>query len=175
MKKIFLYVLCLCSFLLLHSQDNETKMATPYSIDFVMGPYLILDGTIYESVLLRGVRIGYDMHPRYTIGLEYLVGNQEDLAGQLGTTHSAFANFKYYFKDKETRFRPFLLAGGGFFEFKDFSRDVLGVSFYLSAGYDMRLTKNVKAFLEPRYVNLGLLGADGTHQFGMMWGIRGEF
>ena len=163
--------------LFVHGQESDIYESTPYSVDFVMGPYLILDGTIYESVLLRGVRIGYDFNSRYTIGLEYLVGNQEDLAGQLGTTHSAFGNFKYYLKGDEQspRFRPFLLAGGGFFEFKDFSQDVLGVSFYLSAGYDMRLSKNIRAFLEPRYVNLGLLGADGTHQFGMMWGIRGVF
>ncbi len=174
MKKT-LFILLFSLFGMTMYSQGDILNKTPYSADLVMGPYLILDGTIYESVFLNGVRIGYDFHPRMTIGLEYLAGNQEDLAGQLGTTHSAFGNFKYYLKGDEKKYRPFLLAGGGFFEFKDFSQDVLGISFYLSLGFDLRLSNRVRGFLEPRYVNLGLLDADGTHQFGMMWGVRGLF
>jgi len=149
----------------------------PFHADFVMGPYLILDGTIYESVFLRGIRVGKEYSSGLMVGIEYLAGNQEDLQGQLGTSHSAFGTLSYFLK-KDTpgiRFRPYVTSGAGFFEFKDFSADVYGIAFYLGAGIDMNFSRSVKGFLEPRYVNTGLIDVNGTHQLGVMWGIRGRF
>ncbi len=177
MRLIYCFLFSLLfSFNLLAQQDEE-PILKPFSVDLVMGPYLILDGTIYESVFLRGIQIGKEFPSGFAIGLEYIAGHQEDLAGQLGTTHSAFGTFKYYTKKQYDphRFRWYGLGGGGFFEFKDFSADVLGVAFYAGVGLEMNLHPMVKAFAEQRYINLGLMDANGTHQFGVMWGIRGRF
>lgn len=177
MKKIIFLCLLLSNVFISNAQDGNIASDKPYYADLVMGPYLILDGTIYESVFLRGIRIGYERNSGLAYGIEYIAGNQEDLKGELGTTHSAFGYIKYFTKknDNSARFRPYMLAGGGFFEFKDFSADVLGVAFYLGAGTEMNFNNTFKGFLEPRYVNLGTMDADGTHQLGVMWGIRARF
>ncbi len=171
---IFVLVFTVCS---IKAQDDNPKSQKTFYGDFVMGPYLILDGTIYESVFLRGMRLGYETEKGIAIGVEYLAGHQEDLQGQLGTTHSAFGTLKYYRvkKDADNRFRWYGLAGGGFMEFKDFSADVYGIAFYLSLGLEMNFSENIKGFLEPRYVNTGLMNANGTHQLGVMWGVSGRF
>lgn len=177
MRKPFLLFAFIIAIFSLNAQSEEIAATRPFNTDFIMGPYLILDGTIYESVFLRGIRIGYEYESGLAIGIEYLAGNQEDLAGQLGTTHSAFGTLTYHFeKDGDYgRFRSYLLTGAGFFEFKDFSADVLGVAFYLGGGIEMNVSKIVKGFLEPRYINLGLMDANGTHQLGVMWGVRAKF
>lgn len=177
MKYILSCFLLVFGFGLLSGQQDVAKSDKPYHADLVMGPYLILDGTIYESVFLTGMRLGYEYDSGLAIGIEYLAGNQEDLKEELGTTHSAFGTLTYYTKKNTStdRFRPYFLLGGGFFEFKDFSADVLGVAFYLGAGLEMNINDTVKGFLEPRYVNLGLMDANGTHQLGVMWGVRGKF
>jgi len=177
MNRIILCTILLFQIFFTNAQENISTNQNPFYAEFLTGPYLILDGTIYESVLLRGTSIGYEYSSGIAIGIEYLVGNQEDLQGQLGTTHSAFGTIKYFFtkRDDPRRFRPYVFGGSGFFEFKDFSADVLGIAFYLGVGTELKISKNIHSFLEPRYVNLGLMDANGTHQFGMIWGVRARF
>lgn len=176
MKRITTITLLLLSSFQLRAQAPTTDSTGQFYVDGIVGPYLIVDHTLYKSVFLKGVRLGYETKSGFTFGLEYLVGQQHDATDQLGTTHSAFGVFQYYFlKNSQGRFNPYFVAGGGFFEFKDFSSDVLGVAWYAGMGTELNISNSINAFLEPRYVNLSPLDIGGRNELGVMWGIRARF
>ncbi len=176
MKKIILLLIVSTYASAIYSQKSGTDSTSSFYIDGIAGPYLIVDHTLYKSVFLKGVRLGYEHRSGVTFGIEYLVGQQHDRENMLGTTHSAAGILQYYFlKNRDGRFNPYFLAGGGFFEFKDFSSDVLGVAFYGGLGTELNLSKNINGFLESRYVNLGPLNLEGKNELGVMWGLRARF
>lgn len=175
MKKFLLSILTISFSVLCSAQEEEQKSDVFYA-DVVVGPYLMVSSTPYKSVFLKGLRLGYENKNGLTFSLEYLSGNQEDVSDQTGMTHSAFGGLSYYLsKNDDKKFRPYILAAGGFFEFKDFASDVLGVAYYIGAGTELNFSSNIKGYFEPRYVNLAPLDIDGEHQLGVMWGLRAKF
>lgn len=169
---IFIIFICQASF---SQQDTVNVDPSAFSIDYIMGPYLMVDHHLYKSVFMQGARINYETGFA-AYGIEYLVGMQEDETGELGTTHSVSAKVDYFLlKNSLSRFRPYAYIGGGFFEFKDFSKDKLGVAFYTGLGSEFNFSSVVKGFIEGRYLNLGPLKLDGKNEIGVFWGIRVKF
>lgn len=158
------------------SQEIKIEKHTFYA-DIISGPYLMVDHHLYKSVYLKGPRVGYHINTKFSIGLEYMVGHQDDENGVSGTTHTANGQLFYYFIDRSvpSKFSPYVLMGGGFMEFKDFSKDVYGVAFYGGAGFACPLSNRVQGFFESRYVNLGPLNLAGKNELGVLWGLRVDF
>lgn len=150
------------------SSDEKTQ----FYADYMMGTYLLLDDVDYKSVILNGFRLGMKPGTRIAYQLEYLIGNQDDRAGVTGTTHTANLQIIYYLNDQQGKFSPYLYGGGGFFEFKDFSKDVLGFALNAGMGTEVNFSSKIAALAEFRYINLGPLNLQGTHQIGVLWGIR---
>lgn len=177
MRRILaLFILTFLSIQTVKSQDSTKQSCGSFYADFAVGPYLMVDHIRYKSVFLKGARLGFEHKSGLSFGIEYLVGQQHDIQDQLGTTHSAMGMFQYFpIKNKAQRFRPYLLAGGGFFEFKDFSKDVLGVAFYGGGGILLRFSPQISGFIESRYVNLGPMNLEGKNELGVLWGVRASF
>ena len=156
-----------------NGQTSEPpEKETQFYADYMMGTYLLLDDVAYKSVILKGFRLGIKAKERVAYQLEYLIGNQDDRTGIRGTTHTANVQILYYLDDQSGKFSPYLYGGGGFFEFKDFSKDVLGIAFNGGIGTEVNFSSKVAALAEFRYINLGPLNLEGTHQIGVLWGIR---
>ena len=138
---------------------------------------MFVDHHHYKSVFLKGVRIGYECNSKFAFSLEYMAGQQHDVNNELGMTHTANGQITYFFLPKNTqpRFRPYLHIGGGFFEFKDFSKDVLGVAWNAGGGAELGFSKRIKGIVEARYVNLGWLNLEGKNELGVLWGLRARF
>lgn len=164
-------IFCVC----LSQEKKEPKFKGKFSMDALMGPYLLLDDVPYQSVLMKGTRIGYQTTSNFEFNVEYLIGNQRDKTDLIGTTHSASGMAQYFLTDNHTRFRPYAYAGGGFFEFKDFSSDKWGASYFLGGGSELRFSHKIKGYFECRYLNIGNLDLGGSHQLGVFWGIKALF
>ncbi len=156
--------------------ENDTEKHKFYA-DIIFGPYLMIDHHRYKSVILKGPRLGYHLNSKFSLGLEYMVGQQHDRSGALGTTHTANGQVSYHFLDRTIprKFSPYLLLGGGFIEFKDFTEDVYGIAFYGGAGFYYPLFDRIQGFFESRYVNLGPLNLEGKNELGILWGLRVNF
>ena len=152
--------------------ESSSDEKTQFYADYMMGTYLLLDDVDYKSVILNGFRLGVKPSKRIAYQMEYLIGSQDDRAGITGTTHTANLQILYYLNDQKGKFSPYIYGGGGFFEFKDFSKDVLGVALNGGAGTEVNLSNKIAALAEFRYINLGPLNLQGTHQIGVLWGIR---
>ncbi len=178
MKKIILFglVLLVSTGLTFGQEENNIEDRNFYA-DLIFGPYLMIDHHLYKSVILKGPRLGYHINSRFSLGLEYMVGQQEDVTGVLGTTHTANGQVFYHLSDRSEprKFYPYLLLGGGFIEFKDFSEDVYGVSFYGGAGFYFPIINRIQGFFESRYINLGPLNLAGKNEIGVLWGLRVNF
>ena len=172
MRNILLYIVALVIINTGFSQQKTDTSRAIFSADLLMGPYLMVDHHLYKSVTMNGARLGYAVSENLTFSLEYMVGQQEDETGQQGTTHAATGQFAYSFASTTSKFRPYILLGGGFFEFKDFSKDVLGVAFYSGLGTELNFSNKIKGFVEPRYLNLGPLNLEGKNEIGVFWGVR---
>lgn len=159
----------------LQAQQSDPLHTGKFTMDALMGPYLLLDDVMYKSVTMRGTRIGYQTKKNWGFNVEYIIGNQRDTAGALGTTHSATGMVQYFLTDQTTKFRPYGYGGGGFFEFKDFSRDQYGLAYYLGAGTELKLLDHLRGYVECRYLNIGQLDIGGSNQIGVFWGIKALF
>jgi len=159
------------------SQEEGIIEENKFYADFIAGPYLMIDHHLYKSVFLKGPRLGYHVNSKFSLGLEYMVGQQHDITGALGTTHTANGQVFYHFsnRSKPGKFSPYLLIGGGFIEFKDFSEDIYGVAFYGGAGFNFPIFDRIQGFFESRYINLGPLNLEGKNELGVLWGIRVNF
>lgn len=159
------------------SQEEDVTVKHKLYADLITGPYLMIDHHLYKSVFLKGTRLGYHVNSRFSLGLEYLVGLQEDTKGVLGTTHTANGQVFYHFINRSVprKISPYLLLGGGFFEFKDFSKDVYGVAFYGGVGLNYPIFNRIQGFFESRYINLGPLKLEGKNELGILWGLRVNF
>ncbi len=176
MQRLLLLFILAPSLIFGQSADSTKRKEDSFYADFVMGPYLMVDHNLYKSVFLTGARIGYECKTRFAFQIEYMVGNQEDETGQIGTTHTANGHIAYYFSEpNKNRVRPYVYLGGGFFEFKDFSKDVLGVAWNTGAGSEFNFSPKIKGFIEGRYVNLGWLNLEGRNELGVLWGVRARF
>lgn len=169
---IFILVTTIC-----FGQEKKEVDGNQFYADFIMGPYLMIDHHLYKSVFLKGPRLGYHISSRFSLGLEYMVGQQDDTTGASGTTHTANGQVFYYFHDRSSprKFSPYLIVGGGFIEFKDFSDDVYGVAFYGGAGFNFPIYERFEGFFESRYVNLGPLDLAGQNEIAVLWGLRVNF
>lgn len=156
------------------AQTSDSSKTKPFTVDLIMGPYLFVDHTLYKSVFMKGARLQYKPG-KLSVGLEYLVGQQNDNANELGMTHSAAGIIGYYLTKGTKRFNPYVYSGGGFFEFKDFSKDVYGIAFYAGAGTELNISPSIKGLIESRYVNLGPMQLEGQNELGVLWGIRAYF
>jgi hypothetical protein len=170
---LFIFIFCTVS--TCFSQQKTDSSSQAFSADLMVGPYLMIDHHLYKSVVMQGARLGYAITEDLSFSVEYMVGQQEDVMGQLGTTHAAMGQFGYFLFAPNRLFRPYISAGGGFFEFKDFSKDVLGIAFFGSLGTELNFSTHIKGFLEPRYLNLGPLNLEGKNELGVFWGIRASF
>ena len=166
-----LFILLAASSMAQTSDSSKTKL---FTVDLLTGPYLFVDHILYKSVFMKGVRIQYKPG-KLAFGIEYLAGQQNDTKQELGTTHSAAGIVSYSLIKETKRFNPYLYTGGGFFEFKDFSKDVYGVAFYVGAGTELNISPTIKGIVESRYVNLGPMQLGGKNELGVLWGIRAYF
>ncbi|MGB3468659.1 MAG: outer membrane beta-barrel protein [Cyclobacteriaceae bacterium] len=173
MKKLLVFYLCLLSVVCKGQEPAENS--TGFYADYMMGTYLLLDDVAYKSVFLNGFRLGKKTGQRTAVQVEYLLGNQEDRSGVRGTTHTANLQFLYFLNDRQSAFTPYLYIGGGFFEFKDFSRDKLGVAWNGGLGTEANVSDSIAAIAEFRYLNIGPLNLEGVNQIGVLWGIRLKF
>lgn len=178
MKKIFhLIIAFIVATGTAYCQEEDIVEKHELYADLITGPYLMIDHHLYKSVFLKGTRLGYHVNSKLSLGLEYMVGQQQDITGEMGMTHTANGQVFYHFLNGSVprKISPYLLLGGGFFEFKDFSKDVYGVAFYGGAGINYPIFKRIQGFFESRYVNLGPLKLEGKNEIGMLWGLRVNF
>ena len=154
---------------------SQAQIAKPYYFDIVNGPYLFVDHIPYDAVLMTGARLGYEFKPRFNANIEYVVGQQEDDQNTLGMTHNVNIQFNYNLKANPNRFSPYLFAGGGFMEFKSFTKDVYGLQYNAGAGTTLKITDNLYGLIEARYFNLGLMDLGGQHELAVLWGMRVKF
>ena len=182
MKKLLFLILSLQGFISFGDIDTirySSSYVTPkFRVDLLVGPYLMVDHTHYKSVFMKGTRLGYRADNGIGFQIEYLNGQQHDNEDELGTTHNATGHLTYHFIKDDNHYRkfsPYIYAGGGFFEFKDFSKDVLGVAFYAGGGCEYLTQHSLRIFTEGRYLNLSPLNLGGSHQLGIFWGVRARF
>lgn len=157
------------------SSVNSDHKQKPFFIDYIAGPYLFVDHIRYNSVFLQGARLGYHVRDDIAITLEYSAGQQEDDQNTLGTTHQVSLQGAYFLNADKHQFRPYVYAGGGFLEFKDFEKDQFGVGYYTGFGTLANITAIVKGFVEFRYLNIGSFDMEGQHELGVFWGARLRF
>lgn len=169
------YAICLCLSYILLGQEEKEITQNPFNMDLLAGPYLLLDDVGYQSVFMKGTRLGYQTKNNFGFNIEYLIGNQRDKTDLIGTTHSATGMAQYFLTHNSSRFRPYGYLGGGFFEFKDFSKDAWGLSFYAGGGSEVNFKSRIKGYFECRYLNIGNLDLGGKNQLGVFWGIKALF
>jgi hypothetical protein len=159
------------------SQEEDVIEKHYLYADLITGPYLMIDHHLYKSVFMKGTRLGYHVNSRVSLGLEYMVGQQDDRTGVSGTTHTANGQVYYYLTDRlvPRKISFYLLIGGGFFEFKDFSKDVYGLAYHGGAGFNFPIFDRIQGFMEGRYINLGPLNLEGKNEIGVLWGLRVNF
>ncbi|MFK8039584.1 MAG: hypothetical protein AB8B74_14935 [Crocinitomicaceae bacterium] len=155
--------------------QNTTKAEKSFYFDFVMGPYLFVSHIPYDAVMMTGGRLGYEMSPKFTASIEYVVGQQQDDQHTLGLTHNVNGQLAYWLKGSNQRFNPYLFAGGGFMEFKSFTTDVYGIQYNAGLGTTLRFSDRVYGLIEARYFNLGLMDLGGVHELAVFWGMRVKF
>ena len=136
---------------------------------------MFLDNIAYEAVFMHGCRLGFKLKERGNFLIEYVAGHQADNMHDPGMTHYANAQFAYHFIARDTPFAPYGFAGGGFFEFKEFTRDVYGIAYHIGLGTNLRLTNRINGLIEARYLNTGLLDIEGQNQTAVTWGVRVAF
>lgn len=158
-----------------NTSSNSTKKDHPFYLEYIMGPYLFVDHIPYDAVMMNGCRLGFDIRPKFNFAIEYVVGQQQDDQNTLGMTHNVNAQFIYNFMPQSKPFKPYLFAGGGFFEFKAFSSDVYGVSWNVGGGSTVRFTDRLSGVMEARYLNLSQLKLGGEHELAVFWGARIAF
>lgn len=173
---IRLTILCVGILFTTNSFAQETE-AKPfkYYIDYVQGPYLFVDNIAYEAVFMHGCRLGFNINKRLDFSIEYVAGQQADNNEDPGMTHYANGQLAYHFKPDSQAFDPYLFAGGGFFEFKEFTDDVYGLAYHIGLGTNLRLTNRINGLIEARYLNTGLLDVGGQNQLAVTWGVRVAF
>lgn len=153
------------------SQENEVK-PFKYYLDYVQGPYLFLDNIAYEAVFMHGCRLGFQINKQFDFKIEYVAGHQSDNEDDPGMTHYANGQLAYHFVPNSQAFNPYLFAGGGFLEFKEFTADRYGFAYHIGMGTKLRLTNRVNGLIEARYLNTGLLDVGGQNQVAVTWGVR---
>jgi opacity protein-like surface antigen len=171
--RLFTFI-CLFLFISGVSYAQEEKEKS-FFIEYVMGPYLFVDNIAYDAVFMNGCRLGYDFHPRFNTSLEYVVGQNDDAQNTLGMTHNVNAQLAFYPNADPKKFNPYFFVGGGFFEFKEFTTDVYGISWHAGAGTTLKLTEKLSGVIESRYLNLGLMDLGGQNQMAVFWGVRYGF
>ena len=154
----------------------QLEKANPWFSDFVMGPYLFVEHIPYESVLLYGTRLGKRLgnleDPRWSIVLEYVVGQQDDDQNTLGLTHNVSLHASYFLNTAKSTFRPYVYGGGGFLEFKSFSMDEYNMAYYGGIGFQIQMRDSIYSIIEPRYLNLAPFSFEEQHEIGIFWGVR---
>lgn len=153
------------------SQEDKAK-PFKYYVDYVQGPYLFVDNIAYEAVFMHGCRLGFKIKKRFDFSIEYVAGQQADNNEDPGMTHYANGQFAYHLAKENKSFNPYLFAGGGFFEFKEFTDDVYGIAYHVGMGTNLRLTNRINGLIELRYLNTGLLDVGGANQLAVTWGVR---
>lgn len=171
-------LICAFSFLILaNAQAQDNAVITPlqknkFYIDYIMGPYLFVDNIAYDAVFMNGCRLGFNIKNQFNFSIEYVAGQQPDNKNDMGMTHYANGQFAYHFLPNSRPFSPYLYAGGGFFEFKEFTVDVYGIAYHAGLGTTVQLTNRISGIIEARYLNTGLLDVGGQNQLAVTWGAR---
>ena len=178
MKKYLIHTILFAIFLACTStsfaQETEAKPFR-YYVDYVQGPYLFLDNIAYEAVFVHGCRLGFKIKEQFDFSIEYVAGHQSDNMDDPGMTHYANGQFAYHFVPDGAAFNPYMFAGGGFFEFKEFTVDEYGFAYHIGLGTNLRITNRINGLIEARYLNTGLLDVDGQNQVAVTWGVRVAF
>lgn len=159
---------------LLESEKSPTT-SDRFFADAVMGPYLFIEHIPYNSVLLQGARLGYESQNGIAFILEYVAGQQDDDQNTLGLTHNVSLQASYFMLPSTTKFRPYVFAGGGFLEFKSFTRDKYGMGYYAGLGTETNLSSRFKGLIEFRYLNIANFDYDAKNEVGVFWGVRANF
>lgn len=176
MKKITFTILLSVVFSTSLNAQNlaEGRIQKKYFIDYVMGPYLLIDNLQYDALMMNGARLGFNFgnQNRFNFTIEYLAGHNSDVTGNHGMTHNANLGLSVYFKENSNHFDPFFTVGTGFLEFKEYSNDEYGLSWHAGFGSSLQITKRISGLLEARYFNTGLLDVAGQNQLVVLWGAR---
>jgi len=156
------------------AQEAEGRIQKPYFIDYVMGPYLLIDNLQYDAFMMNGARLGFNFGNmnRFNFTIEYLAGHNSDVFGNHGMTHNANLGLSMYFKEISNHFDPYFTLGGGFLEFKEFTNDEYGIELHAGFGSSLQITKRVSGLLEARYSNTSLINVNGQNQLVVLWGAR---
>ncbi len=173
---VFVFILSAMS-LAIMGQDVDSQRSTyipgsEWFTDFLMGPYLFVDHIPYSSVMMYGTRLGKRQNYKWGYVLEYVVGQQEDDEGKLGLTHHVSLHALYYMNSPDSKFRPYLYAGGGFLEFKSFTRDEYNMAYYGGMGIEISMRKQLHSFIEPRYLNIAPFSFEAQNEIGVFAGVR---
>ena len=157
-------------------QDDNTKIPLfPFYVDYVMGPFLFVDNIAYDAVFMNGCRLGFNIKRNFDFSIEYVAGQQPDNQNDMGITHNANFQLAYHFMPESKPFNPYLYTGTGFFEFKEFTNDVYGLSWHFGMGTTLKFNDRLSGLIESRYLNTGWLDVSGQNQLAVMWGARVSF
>lgn len=172
--QLFNRILLLTAFLTGFNSYGQNQESTQYKyhLEYIMGPYLFVDHIPYDAVFMNGCRLGLKMNPHFDFNIEYVVGQNHDDQHTLGMTHNVNGQFAYYPMVNSSPFKPYLFAGGGFFEFKAFTTDVYGVSFHGGGGTLVNFSPRISGLFEARYLNLSQMKLGGEHELAVFWGAR---
>jgi len=177
LKKYTLIAVLLFIANFLHTQTPSVPEPTynpgsEWFTDFLLGPYLFVEHIPYRSVMMYGTRLGKRNNYKWGYVLEYVVGQQEDDQNTTGLTHHVSLHALYYLNQPQSKFRPYAYLGGGFLEFKSFTRDEYNMAYYGGVGVEISMRSQLHSFIEPRYLNIAPFSFEAQNEIGVFCGVR---
>lgn len=157
---------------IVNNSEQVVPIEQEWFTDFLLGPYLFIEHIPYDAVMLYGCRLGLRKKEKLGYVLEYVVGQQEDEQNTLGLTHHVSVHLLYHLNSPENKFRPYAYAGGGFLEFKSFTRDEYNMAYYGGVGIEMQVQEKMHSFIEPRYLNIAPFSFEAKNEIGVFCGLR---
>jgi len=177
LKLILLYIMLIYIGSPLKAQNPSSlkqsfEPGSEWFTDFLLGPYLFIEHIPYDAVMLYGTRLGKRNNYKFGYVLEYVVGQQEDEQNTTGLTHHVSLHALYYLNKPESKFRPYAYIGGGFLEFKSFTKDEYNMAYYGGVGVEISMREQLHSFIEPRYLNIAPFSFDAKNEIGVFCGVR---
>lgn len=153
------------------SRDDKLK----HRIGYFMGGYVFDTGFRFDSDLIYGFRYGYDFFKGLSLSGEIVLSSMFDEQNNHGFLINP--NLLVMLYPSGGKIRPFLEAGAGYFDFRQFGPgvDINGIGIIAGGGLTFHFSPTAYGKLEGRYLNFSGLDLDAKNQYGIIWGIEKRF